>query len=77
MKDLIRKEVTGTRAGNAIRFTCPDCQKVNAIMYNMPKEFFQDSRDANCTSCRKQFTVLTPDGSHHWKPRVYAAPLVR
>jgi len=77
MKDPVRKEIIGTRAGNAIRFTCPECRKANAITYNMPKEFFQESRSASCSSCKKRFTVLTPEGSRQWKPRRYAAPIVR
>ncbi|OPY36416.1 MAG: hypothetical protein A4E35_01955 [Methanoregula sp. PtaU1.Bin051] len=77
MKDSSElKEVTGTRAGNAILFTCPDCQKDNSIVYNMPKEFFRDTRKASCSSCRKRFTILTPDGSPV-KQRVYAQPRVR
>lgn len=76
MKDLLREEVIGTRAGNAIRFTCPGCQKLNVIVYHMPKEFFQRTRDASCSACRRRYTVLTPGGDNR-KPRVYAAPIVR
>ena len=76
MKNLPRKEVTGTRAGNAILFTCPACQAANSVVYEMPKDFFKETRDLNCRSCRKRFTVLTP-GGYHWKPRVYAPPIQR
>lgn len=76
MKNLPRPEVAGTRAGNAIRFTCPACQAANTIVYNMPKDFFKEKRDVNCTSCRKQCTVLTL-GGYQRKPRVYAAPISR
>lgn len=77
MTDSTRTEVPGTRAGNAIRFTCPDCRKETSITFRMPKEFFMEKRDASCSSCRRRFTVLTLEGSRPWKPRVYAAPIVR
>jgi len=76
MTDLSRPEVVGTRAGNAIRFTCPVCQAANSIVYNMPKDFFKETRNVSCTSCRKQCTVSTP-GGYHRKPRVYTAPISR
>ena len=77
MTDPSRTEVAGTRAGNTILFTCPACQAANTIIYEMPKEFYKESRNANCTSCRKQCTVLTL-GGYHGKPRVYtAAPVSR
>ena len=53
--------VNGTRSGYTIRFTCPNCAKENTIVYNMPKAFYKESRDAVCGKCRKHYTVLTPD----------------
>ena len=77
MNNPIRAEISGIRVGNAVRFTCPECAKVNDIVYNMPKEFFQEKRDANCSRCKKRFTILTPEGAIHKKPRVYAPPISR
>jgi hypothetical protein len=76
MKTIPRPEVAGTRAENAIRFTCPDCHAANTVVYDMPRDFFRETRDLSCKSCRKRFTVLTP-GGFHGKPRVYAPPVQR
>lgn len=60
MKNSEKPTVIGTRSGYVIRFTCPSCSKENSIVYNMPKAFYKESRDATCGKCRKHFTVLTP-----------------
>ena len=61
MRSSARPTVIGIRSGYAIKFTCPNCAKENAIVYNMHKAFYRKSRDATCGKCRKHFTVLTPD----------------
>jgi transcription elongation factor Elf1 len=60
MKNSVKPAVIGTRSGYVIRFTCPDCHKENAIICNMPKVFYKDSRDATCARCKKRYAVLTP-----------------
>lgn len=44
MKLHPRAEVAGTRAGNAIRFTCPACNAANSVVYHMLKDFFKETR---------------------------------
>jgi len=63
MKNSIKPSVTGTRSGYVIRFTCPECHHENAIIINMPKSYYKESRDGTCGKCRKHFNVLTP-GQH-------------
>jgi len=75
MKDSLKPEVIGTRSGYVIRFTCPDCYNENSIIFNMPRKFFQETRDASCTRCKKQFTVLTPD-HHSRKPVLSGNPAI-
>lgn len=60
IKNLVKPSVVGTRSGYIIRFTCPSCLKENKIVYNMPKAYFQESRDGTCAQCKKHYTVLTP-----------------
>ena len=61
INNSVKPTVNGTRSGYTIRFTCPNCAKENTIVYNMPKAFYKESRDAVCGKCRKHYTVLTPD----------------
>ncbi|OPX74935.1 MAG: hypothetical protein A4E39_00361 [Methanoregulaceae archaeon PtaB.Bin152] len=61
INNRVKPTVNGTRSGYTIRFTCPNCAKENTIVYNMPKAFYKESRDAVCGKCRKHYTVLTPD----------------
>lgn len=75
MKVIPKPEVVGTRNGYIIHFTCPDCQKENSITYNMPRKFFQETRDAPCARCKKQFTILTPD-HHIRKPVLSGNPAI-
>ncbi len=56
----VKLTVIGRRSNNVIRFTCPYCEKENSITYETPKEFYRESRDKNCTGCRKPCTILTP-----------------
>lgn len=60
IKSSVKPTVTGTRSGYVIRFTCPECFKENAIIFNMPKPYYRDSRDGTCAQCKKHYTVLTP-----------------
>jgi transcription elongation factor Elf1 len=60
IKSSVKPTVVGTRSGYAIHFTCPSCEKENSIMYNMPKAYYKESRDATCAKCKKQYTILTP-----------------
>ena len=60
INNSVKPTVIGTRSGYVIRFTCPDCNKENTIVFNMPKAFYKESRDGTCSKCRKRFTVLTP-----------------
>ncbi|HOP67776.1 MAG TPA: hypothetical protein PLM96_08945 [Methanoregulaceae archaeon] len=56
----VRQTVIGTRSGYTIQFTCPNCNKENSIVFNMPKAFYKESRDGTCSHCKQRFTVLTP-----------------
>jgi hypothetical protein len=60
MKNSVKPAVIGTRSGYVIRFTCPDCFKENSIVYNMPRDYYKDSRDGTCARCKKRYTVMTP-----------------
>lgn len=60
MKSSVKPVVYGTRAGYEIRFTCPNCLKENSIVFNMPKAYYKESRDATCSQCKNHYTVLTP-----------------
>ncbi|PKL64735.1 MAG: hypothetical protein CVV32_06525 [Methanomicrobiales archaeon HGW-Methanomicrobiales-3] len=57
-----KPEVTGTRTGYVIRFTCPVCTAENLIVNKTPRDHFKETRDASCTRCRKRSTILTPNG---------------
>ncbi|MGA2912514.1 MAG: hypothetical protein ABSE07_03265 [Methanoregula sp.] len=56
----LKQEVTGTRAGYVIRFTCPSCLNDNSIINKTPKDYYRETRDATCHQCKKRSTVLTP-----------------
>ena len=56
----LKPEITGTRTGYVIRFTCPVCRTENTIINKTPRDHFRDTRDATCKQCRKRCTVLTP-----------------
>ena len=56
----LKQEVTGTRTGYVIRFTCPSCLHDNAIVNKTPKECYRETRDATCHQCKLRSTVLTP-----------------
>jgi hypothetical protein len=58
-KQSLKQEVTGTRAGYIIRYTCPSCHTENAIINKTPKDFYKKVRDARCHNCRKCSTVIT------------------
>ena len=53
-------EVTGTRTGYVIRYTCPACITENIIVNRSPMDHFKDRRVASCRSCRARIAVLTP-----------------
>lgn len=55
-----KPEISGTRTGYVIRFTCPICASENTIVSKTPKDHYKESRDATCTKCRKRSRVLTP-----------------
>jgi hypothetical protein len=57
-----KPEITGTRTGYVIRFTCPLCAAENIIINKTPRDHFKESRDATCSRCRKRSTVITPNG---------------
>jgi transcription elongation factor Elf1 len=59
-KLALKQEVTGTRTGYVIRFTCPSCLHDNAIINKTPKECYRETRDATCHQCKKRSTVMTP-----------------
>jgi transcription elongation factor Elf1 len=59
-KNFLKPEVTGTRTGYVIRFTCPACSAENVIVNKTPRDHFKEARDASCTKCRKRSSVLTP-----------------
>jgi hypothetical protein len=47
-----------------IRYTCPVCHTENAIVYNMPKDYYKDTRNGTCTRCRQRSTILTPGADY-------------
>ncbi len=55
-----KPEITGTRTGYVIRFTCPLCHAENFIVNKTPKDHYKEARDASCAQCRKRSRVLTP-----------------
>ena len=55
-----KPEISGTRTGYVIRFTCPICAAENTIISKTPKDHYKETRDATCTKCRKRSRVLTP-----------------
>jgi transcription elongation factor Elf1 len=55
-----KPEISGTRTGYVIRFTCPLCAAENCIVSKTPKDHYKETRDATCTQCRKRSRVLTP-----------------
>lgn len=59
-KLAVKQEVTGTRTGYVIRFTCPSCLQDNAIINKTPKECYRETRDATCHQCKKRSTIHTP-----------------
>ncbi|RPI38950.1 MAG: hypothetical protein EHM53_07395 [Methanoregulaceae archaeon] len=61
MKDHPAKpEISGTRSGYVIRFTCPLCNAENSIVNKTPRDHYKVARDAACTRCRKRCVVKTP-----------------
>lgn len=60
-KESLIPTIIGSRSGYAIRFTCPSCQNENKILYNMPKPYYKETREANCKRCRTRYTILVPD----------------
>ncbi len=58
--NVLKHELTGTRIGCEIRFTCPGCQTENVIVNRSPKDHYKRSRDATCKQCKARATVLTP-----------------
>ncbi|MCK9580769.1 MAG: hypothetical protein M0Q92_10025 [Methanoregula sp.] len=57
-----KPEITGTRTGYVIRFTCPLCATENIIINKTPRDHFKEARDASCKDCRKRFSIRTPNG---------------
>jgi hypothetical protein len=60
MAKPVKLTVIGQRSNNVILFTCPYCEKENSITYEMPKDFYKESRDKTCSKCRKPCTIRTP-----------------
>ena len=60
-KESLIPTIIGSRSGYAIRFTCPSCHNENKILYNMPKPYYKETREANCKRCRTRYTILVPD----------------
>jgi hypothetical protein len=59
-----KPEITGTRTGYVIRFTCPQCAAENTIINKTPRDHFKESRDASCKACRKRFAIVTLNGNN-------------
>jgi transcription elongation factor Elf1 len=59
-KQSIKPEITGTRSGYVIRFTCPLCNTENSIVNKTPRDHYKETRDAPCSHCRKHLRVITP-----------------
>jgi transcription elongation factor Elf1 len=61
MKNNSKKpEITGTRSGYVIRFTCPVCNAENSIVNKTPRDHYKAARDAACHTCKKRCVVTTP-----------------
>ncbi|MCU0631009.1 MAG: hypothetical protein MUF37_07650 [Methanoregulaceae archaeon] len=60
-KESLIPTIIGSRSGYAIRFTCPSCKNENSILYNMPKPYYKETREANCKRCRTRYTIYVPD----------------
>jgi transcription elongation factor Elf1 len=56
----VKPEITGTRSGYVIRFTCPACNAENSIVNKTPRDHYKLARDAGCARCRKRCVVTTP-----------------
>lgn len=59
-KHIVKPEITGTRSGYVIRFTCPLCNTENTIVNKIPRDHYKETRDASCSHCRKHSIVITP-----------------
>lgn len=59
-KHSIKPEITGTRSGYVIRFTCPLCNTKNSIVNKTPRDHYKETRDAPCSHCRKHLRIITP-----------------
>jgi transcription elongation factor Elf1 len=55
-----KPEISGTRSGYVIRYTCPMCSAENTIVSKTPKDHYKETHDATCSKCRKRSRVLTP-----------------
>ena len=64
IKKSIKPEISGTRSGYVIRYTCPECLTENAIVNKSPRDHYKESRDAACKKCRKRCRIITP-GIHN------------
>lgn len=60
IKHSVKPEISGTRSGYVIRFTCPLCNSENSIVNKTPRDHYKETRDAPCSHCRKHMTVVTP-----------------
>jgi hypothetical protein len=60
IKNSIKPEITGTRSGYVIRFTCPSCSTENAIVNKSPRDHFKETRDAACKQCKIRSRIITP-----------------
>lgn len=60
-KESLIPTIIGSRSGYAIRFSCPSCHNENTILYNMPKPYYKETREANCKRCRTRYTIYVPD----------------
>jgi transcription elongation factor Elf1 len=56
----VKPEISGTRSGYVIRFTCPFCNAENSIVNKTPRDHYKLNRDAACTRCRNRSVVKTP-----------------
>jgi hypothetical protein len=59
----LKPEITGTRTGYVIRFTCPVCHTENAMVSKTPKDHSRETRDGTCERCRNRITIVTPGAS--------------
>jgi transcription elongation factor Elf1 len=60
IKHSVTPDITGTRSGYVIQFTCPLCNSENSIINKTPRDHYKETRDASCSHCRKHSTVITP-----------------